>query len=184
MKSIDGKVFFSESANSGLIEIRAQIPKWQETLLFIWVLAWTFCGLVVIVNFFGEYTREEKLMMLVYILFWIYFEYKAVYAFLWKKWGKEFIKIDEEGIRYKRDINSYGKSSKYFKENIKKFSAIDVKEKSFISSYYQSFWMVGNESIQFEHLGKKVGIALGCDNKQRDEVLKFLKYQQKKLHLK
>ena len=75
-------------------------------------------------------------------------------------------------------------SNKYFKENIKKFSAIDVKEKSFISSYYQSFWMVGNESIQFEHLGKKVGIALGCDNKQRDEVLKFLKYQQKKLHLK
>jgi len=182
MKSFDEKIFFSESDSSGLVEIRAQIPKWQETLLFGWVLAWTFCGLVVIASFFDDYTREEKLMMLVYIIFWIYFEYKAVYAFLWKKWGKEFIKIDSEGIHYKRDIKSYGKSMKFFKENIQKFTPIDLKERSFVNSYYQSFWMVGNESIQFQHLGKNISLALGCNPKQRDEVLKFLKYQRKKFH--
>lgn len=183
MKNLGEKVKFSEAAKSGLVEIKTRLPKWQETVLLAWVVAWTFCGLVVIGSFFGDYSRDVKLMLIAYIVFWIYFEYKAVYAFLWKKMGKEFILIDEDGIRYKRDLNGYGNSRSYFKENIKQFIPVDLKDRSFAKSYFNSFWMVGNETIRFEYLGKVIGIGLGLEDTERDEVIKFLKYQRKKLHL-
>lgn len=184
MKNAEDKVIFSKNNQSALVTIKAKITGWQETLLAVWVLAWTFCGIVVIASFFGEYSRDEKLMMLVYIVFWLYFEYKAVYAFIWKKYGTEYIKIDEEGFLYKRDIMGYGTPKKYFKENISKLNAIDLKDRSFVQSYYNSFWMVGNETINFIYLGKTVGMALGLSNAKRDEVLKFLKHQKKVFHSK
>ena len=180
MKQLSEKLYFEENKEFAVFKILAKIPRWQETMLLVWVVGWTLCGLVVLYESFGVYTKDEKLIMLVYLVFWVYFEFKIIKSFLWKKWGNELIKIDDEGIKYKRDYNGYGSAKIYFKENISKIAPIDLKDKSLAKTYFDTFWTIGHETLEFTYLSKSILIGMGIQDESRDMLLKHLKHQIKK----
>lgn len=177
MKQIGEHITLTEDKREALISLSVRLPRWQETLMLVWVLGWTFCGIVVLIEFFGDYTRNMKLMMLVYLCFWVYFEIQAVKGYLWKKWGTELLLIDEEGIKYKKDIRTYGKVRTYFKENISKLRPLDLKKRSFARAYFETFWTIGNQKLAFDYLGKTISFGMGITDEERDELLRQLKHQ-------
>ncbi len=70
------------------IVISGKVEKWQETLLTIWWIAWTFCGGYVLYSILGDYNRDEKLVMFIYLIFWLYFEVKLSMLLLGENGGR------------------------------------------------------------------------------------------------
>jgi len=174
MKKSAQEFEISKREESTVIKIPATISETQKTLLVSWVLAWTFCGIFMLYSLFGEYSKEMKLMMMVYMVFWAYYEFKVLKTLFWRLWGVEFIRINNEGVDYKRDIRGYGKNIKIFKENLRKIEMLKIENSPFLQSYFNSFWIFPPEKIAIYHLNKHQGIGLGINEDNAKQLISIL----------
>lgn len=177
------RIEVKEFKDEAHIEIFPKVQSWQLSAFLVWNIAWTLCGFVIFYElFFGNLERDFKLILFTYLAFWAFFEYKGISYFVWKKWGRERIRIFEDGIQYKKDMAGYGAVKTFDKENISKFVKIEIDSKSFAFSYQQSFWMPGNETIGFQYLGKMIGLGLQLSSEEQQELLKVLRFQYQRIH--
>src|SRR3954466_3641234 len=89
MQVISDRVSILEKDNVFSLVILPTTDKKKLWALFLWLMAWTICGVIVFANYFNMTTKETKIFIIVYLSFWAYFEYKIARAYTWKKFGKE-----------------------------------------------------------------------------------------------
>lgn len=106
--------------------------------------------------------NQEKIILWIFLSFWVYYFVRIGRTFLWIHYGKELIKLGEFSLDYKRSIFSYGKAHVIFYENILDFSTHFPKENSFEAVWESSPWISGGERIFLEtkmktyKLGRKI----------------------------
>ncbi|MBL4624185.1 MAG: hypothetical protein JKY42_03460 [Flavobacteriales bacterium] len=171
---ISDRVSYSEKDGELTIVISGSVEKWQESLLTVWLVAWTFCGVYVLTQLFGDYTKDERLTMFIYEVFWVYFEWKLVHAFLWRKWGIEIVRIGKESIRIKKDIKKYGKLKTYFLENIENLQRIETPSRSFTKVMGNSFWNMTEKAISFDYFGKLIAFGIQLNDKDSRKIVKLI----------
>jgi hypothetical protein len=159
-----GISYYKKESETTLI-ILPRLTTKQEALLTAWLFCWTICGVFFIWQLFGNYSKEQKLYFVILISFWAYYEYRIGYTWLWKKYGMELFKFDNEAMYYKRSLKKYGKVYKYYYENINNFKADEIKPQTFSSVLENSFWVIGGEKLSFNYLSDRirVGIQLKSD---------------------
>ncbi|MBL7918186.1 MAG: hypothetical protein JNM96_07295, partial [Bacteroidia bacterium] len=89
MKVIGKRISILNKDNLLSIVILPENDKKKLFLMFLWLLAWSVCGIIVLANYFKLTTQDAKLFTIIYLSFWAYFEYKIVRAFIWRRSGKE-----------------------------------------------------------------------------------------------
>lgn len=175
MKKLGERITVIEEGAHTLIEISAKIESWKQTLLISWFVAWTFCGIVVGSQFGNDLSRDLYILVVVYMSFWLYFEYKIAHSVLWRLFGKELIILEPGYLKLKRDIKGYGKIKPYFKENIKGLRLMEKNNRSFAQSYNDSFWVIGGEKIVFDNLGTQQGFGLQLEEAEAKKLLQYLR---------
>lgn len=176
IKSISERVSYKDHDNYTTIVISTKIDRWKESLMLFWLMAWTACGLYFIYELsVNEHDRQTTIGLVIMIAFWIYFEVRIGRAFLWRKFGMEFIKIDDGQVFYKRSIKGYGKAKTFFCDNIKKLQKIEKNNLNPLTFLEGSSWFIGGETIQFLHEGKITQFGLQLSDKERDKLLETFK---------
>ena len=180
MKKIGDRISYEKHDNFFTIIISTQIDKWKENLMLVWLVAWTFCGSIFIYYFLkGDVSGNEKLTLFVMIIFWVYFEFRITRAYLWRRYGLEFIRIDEDRMTIKRSIIGYGKAYPVLTSKIEKITPADLKEKSFAKVFNDSFWLIGKGTIQIQTLDDNIYIGSQLDVneslKLSKELMKIVK---------
>lgn len=174
-KKIGKRITWSEDDKGTFFLIPGQVEGWKETLLLTWVIAWMICGVAVCLQIFGEYSKETKMSLVIYMAFWAYFAYKGINAWLWRKFGTEMIRVDSEGIKVKRDIKGYGRVRTYFIDNIRKIEPLQRKAGSFAHTFNRSFWVIGGETILLDYLGQDVALGMQLSENEREQLIKHLR---------
>ena len=159
MKWIGNRVSYVDNKDITTIVIYPERSTWKNNLLLAWFTMWILIGAYVILQLFMEYTREEKLMLIIFLSFWSYFTLRVGKSTFWQLKGKELIKINDQALIIKKSIFSYGKAQTYFLENIKKIRVDEAKATNLGYQFEQSIWVVGGERITFDYQGKSVRIA-------------------------
>jgi len=154
MKWIGKRISCIDEKDKSTIVIYPEKIAWKNSLLLAWVTVWLLIGIYVCFQFTKGYTRDQKLVLVVFMSFWVYFAYRIGKATLWQFYGKELIRIDPISLTYKKSIAKYGKATSYFLENIHKFSVEDVKQTNLGFQYENSIWVVGGERLFFDSMGK------------------------------
>ena len=171
IKSIGDRITYSRKGKELLVIISAKVDGLKESLLAAWVFCWTIVGILLIWQLNVEQnTYETKWGILVLLIFWAYYEFRVGKTFLWRRFGKEVIKVSEGEISVKRDIRTYGKVHRFFIENISEFGVIDNSTTSFAFVLNQSFWVMGGERIGFNYQHRKVKMAMQI-NEQDSKAL-------------
>lgn len=175
IKFISQRISYRKSADALSIIITGKIERSKETLLLSWLIAWTFCGLMVLyAMFFQSLSKEEKLYLVIFLSFWGYFEYKIIKVFRWRKWGKEYIMIADGKLSIKKSIKEFGKADEYFLDNIKNLKPVEKSKTSFFQYLEKSFWVMGDECIQFDYQGKTIKFGMQLEQNEVLPVLKLL----------
>jgi hypothetical protein len=148
---------------------------WKLYLLFGWLFLWTVSGVIVAANYFTM-NANMKLVSIMWMAFWAYFEFMIGKAFLFRKFGKEKIWIKGDRLFYWRDIAGRGKKQQFEKDLVKDLAVIEKDKKDFFASMNESFWVIGGESISFEYGSKtyRIGIQLPADDAR--ELVRHLKH--------
>jgi hypothetical protein len=138
-------------------------------------------GGYVLTQLFGDYSKDERLIMFIYEVFWVYFEWKLINAFLWRKWGVERIKVGKESIQIKKDVRSYGKLKNYFLENVENIQQIQTPTKSFAKVMGNSFWNMTEKGISFDYFGKLIAFGIQLNNKDAKKIVKLISAHLRKM---
>lgn len=176
MNTIGDRVSYKNHGDYTTVIVSSKIDKWKETLLLTWILGWTVCGVGFIYYlFWGGFPKEERLALMAMTAFWLFFEVRIVKTFLWRKFGMEFIKIDKDLMTIKSSINKYGKAIPYQLGRVKEVKALDQNPKAFNKVMNDSFWVMGQGSINFVYDGKDVRLGMQLEKNEADQLAKLLR---------
>jgi hypothetical protein len=175
MQLISPRVSVLEKDNVFSLVILPTTDKKKLGLLFLWLLAWTVCGLIVFGNYFQITNREAKIFIIVYLSFWAYYEYKIGRTFLWKKFGREKLWIKKGKIQYQREVSGKGKIREYDIELVNDLEIIELSKSSFADTINQSFWIKGGERLQFQCQSKTVRFGMQLNEEETRKVFNALK---------
>lgn len=178
MKILGDRISILEKEDVLSIVILSTADKKKLMLLFLWLLAWSVCGVIVLANYFALTDQKAKLFVIIYLSFWAYFEFNIVKVFLWKRSGKEKIWIQSGKLYYQREISGRGKIKEYDAHLLSKPEIIELSKTSFTDSINQSFWVKGGERLKFESQGKEVRLAMQVSDEEvrviQSEINKFI----------
>ena len=175
MKIIGDRVSILEKDNVFSLVILPTTDKKKLLVLFLWLMAWTICGLIVFANYFNITNRESKIFIVVYLSFWAYFEYKIARAYTWKKFGKEKLWIKKGKLQYQREISGRGKIKEFDLELVNGLELIEMSPTSFADNINQSFWIKGGERLEFQCQNKIIRFGMQLSDNEAMDVYKALK---------
>ncbi|MDI9341986.1 MAG: hypothetical protein QM534_15545 [Sediminibacterium sp.] len=175
MKVLGKRVSILKKDDLLSIVILPTTDKRKLGLLFLWLMAWTVCGIIVFANYFKLQNKDAKLFIIIYLSFWAYFEVKIMRAFLWKRFGKEKIWIKAGFLNYQREINKRGKVKDFDLELITDLKLIELHHSSWSDTINQSFWIKGGERLQFQCQAKTVTFGMQLTDEEARGVLQEIK---------
>ncbi|MES2284454.1 MAG: hypothetical protein V4547_02115 [Bacteroidota bacterium] len=174
MEYIGKRISIKRTENELSIVILSLINKLKNRLLFLWFILWSISGIIVLSQYFIMPDPNTKTAIIVWMGFWAYFEYKIFHAYLWRKSGKEKIKINDTKFLYKRDVSGRGKIKTYETDFIKDLRLIEPKENSFTENLNNSYWVIGGEKLAFDYYGKEIKFGLQLDEVDAKALLKLI----------
>lgn len=180
IKSISERISIAESSDeSGNITWSVVVLPLKDKLkligLGVWILLWTICGLLIIGSYKLTSTQEQKIFIIVFTFFWLYYEWKTTKVFLWRRWGKEKLWLKNK-ILVIENIVMNQKSTQAFRiEDINSIEAEEFNETSFFDYISNSFWSKGKPRIKFNVLGKNLYFAHQINDKETKEIIRELK---------
>jgi hypothetical protein len=127
---------------------------------------------------FGVEHQQENFttFLIVWTGFWFYFEYKVIYAFRWRKWGKEVLRLTEGKLSVHRQIGKRGMPRHYALDYIKNVRLFKDNSNSFFKVMNNSYWVVSGETLAFDYQGKTVVFGLELNDADAQAFCKWLKY--------
>lgn len=171
MKVIGDRISILKKDNLLSIVILPTTHKTKLNLMFLWLLAWSVSGIIVLANYFRISDPDQKLFIVVFLSFWAYFEFNIVRAFIWKKFGKEKLWIQDGILHYQREINKKGQIKEYNLDLISPLSIIELKPSRFADTINQSFWVKGGERIEFASQSALVRLGLQISDKEAKQIV-------------
>lgn len=172
MKVIGERISILKKENLLSIVILPTTDKKKLGLLFLWLLAWTVCGLIVLINYFKVSEQNAKLFIIVYLSFWAYFEFNIMRTFVWKRSGREKLWIQDGILNYQREIGKRGKIQSFNLELVNKLQLIELRPTRLADTLNQSFWIKGGERLEFESQGKTVRLGMQIEDEAARIILK------------
>ena len=172
MEFISDSVSIDQGKDRLSVVISQKLDGWKKSLFVTWFLFWSCCGVYFIMALVVEPLKETQLLLVVLLAFWSYYAWKIGKALLWRLKGVEQWRVKEGVLTIKDSINGYGRSKKYFAENIQKLGVMDIDESSWKWQMSNSIWQIGGERIGFEYLGKRIGIGKGLSKQDAQKVVR------------
>jgi len=157
-----------------LFKIKAFRDESKQKNLTIWLVAWTFCGLMIGSQVFLDKNLELRNMILIFLAFWAYFEYMVVKAFRWRKSGEEQLWIGEEEIQYGRTVNNRGILKPYRKDTANNVRLVEEEGNSFVKTFISSYWVVGEQRLAFTVSGKVIYFGMRLTDKEANQLMRWI----------
>jgi len=157
------------------IVIKAFLDKKKQQMLLIWILLFSVCGIAIIAQFFENYDTGTKVFFGVYVAFWIYFEFKVVYAFRWRRQGVEIIMIENSKLTLTKSIGKRGVTQQYELKEIKKIDFFEDSNGGFVKSMNTSYWNINKYHIALTLENSIVPFGIDLTNKEAKNIINELR---------
>jgi hypothetical protein len=171
MKVIGKRISILKKDNLLSIVILPTGDKRKLGFLFLWLLAWSICGMIVLASYFQLKDANAKLYLIVYLSFWAYFEFNIARTFLWKRFGKEKLWIKEGILHYQREVNQKGKIKEFNLDLISRFRIVELSNAKFADTFNQSFWVKGGERLEFDSQSQLIRLGMQLSDEEARVIL-------------
>lgn len=176
MEQISERVSIDRRDGRTSVVISARTSRGKHSLLVTWMLAWTVCGIIVIIERSKLPPADPaRQYMLAFLAFWVYFMVMIGRALLWRSKGFELWRIKDGTLTIKNSVFGYGKAHNYFVDNIKQLGLLTIDSTSWKWQWDQSAWVIGGDRLGFEHLGKKIVFGKNLSDEEARRLVPILK---------
>lgn len=174
MEFISDRVSMERQGAGASFVIGARLPKGKETLLLLWLLAWTACGMAFLYEAVRGPAPDARVPLFILLAFWAYFELRMMRAVLWRRKGFELWRVLDGELTIKNSLYHFGKANRYFIANIQRLGLLNMDKTSWKWQMSDSFWTRGAEQIGFEYMGRKVAFGRGLTGEEAQQLVRLL----------
>ena len=173
VQSIGDRITYAWHEDALTVIIDQAIPRSQRLMLEGWFLAWLGVGGATATEMAGT-TGSDRTFFLVFMAFWVFFAFRVLKVILWRRIGREMVRITAEGMSVKNAFNDLGRARFFIKDNIKKMEVVQRDPTKFMQNLDQSFWIMGGDSLQFTYLRGRFVLGKQLDNKSAAQLAKLI----------
>ena len=155
-QTIGSRISYAWHPDALTIIVSQEIPKHQQRLLEAWLLAWGLAGAGLGQAWRMADTPDEGMFFSICLAFWSYFAFRVSKVVLWRRRGREMIRISAEGVSLKNAFGTFGRAQFFLKDNITRLEVIRRDETKFLQTLDQSFWIIGGDMLSFKYLRKSI----------------------------
>ncbi|GIV29699.1 MAG: hypothetical protein KatS3mg028_0765 [Bacteroidia bacterium] len=180
IKSISERVSIAESKTDDGKPIWSVVvlpfrDKWKMLGLAAWIIAWTVSGLLIIGSYKTVSNDNQRIFIIVFAFFWLYYEWKMIKVFMWRKWGKERLWYKDGLFIMEESYLNRKKVQSFRKEDINEVQTEEIDERNFFDFISGSFWSKGKPLIRINVLGKNLYFAYQVSDNEARKIFKALK---------
>lgn len=176
---INPNISIKHSPDIWSLVIKPHITVWQRRILLLWILCWTACGIWVMTQYTRIQNQNEKLFIIMYLSFWLYFEWSMLRVYLWKRFGKEGLWIKDGQLFYNQVRLKSNSIQSWPLQSLGSCEAVTYNPNGFNEIISQSFWMKGHPRIQISCPGKRLCFGFQLDVKTTQALIKHINQAQK-----
>lgn len=172
---MNSRVKINKQGNKLEIIIKAFLDVKKQQLLLLWIILFSLCGVAIITQFFEDYDGGTKVFFGVYVAFWIFFEFKVIYAYRWRKQGEEKIIIEEGQLFLIKTIGKRGVTQQYNLDEIKKVDFFKDENGGFVKSMNSSYWNINKYHMVLKLENSQVPFGIDLENKTAKNIINEIK---------
>lgn len=154
--SIGERITYAWHPDALTVIITQQIPKRQRLMLEAWFGAWLVAGAGFAQAWRMATTADERMFFMICIAFWTYFALRVGKVVLWRRTGREMIRVSADGVSIKNAFGTFGRAQFFLKDNIKRLEVVRRDKTKFLHTLDQSFWIIGGDALTFQYLRKSI----------------------------
>lgn len=139
--------------------IDASIPAGQMRMLTFWLVAWYAVGAAFAYSARVASTEDERMFIMISLAFWLYFAFRVTKVWMWRRIGREMLRVTADGVSVKDAFGSFGRARFYLLGNIKKLEVVRRDPTKFLHTLDMSFWTIGGNMLSFKHLRSTVSFG-------------------------
>ena len=170
MKTIGDRISIKKGDDKTTVVISPKISSFKESLLVAWWFCWVICMGVFAYELFQPHSDQEQIVLFVLVIFMIYYSIRIGRVLLFRRFGMEFVKVENDEVTYKRSLRKYGKAHRFFVDNISEISVITKEDGSIAKVLENSFWVMGGERIGFKHGDSKVRLGMQLSDQDAQKI--------------
>jgi hypothetical protein len=175
VESISERISFVRKDEELSIVIMAATNRKRAKIIAAILLLWLFGGALMVKGYFGMTDQKSKIMLLIWLAFWLYFTYVMVKALMWQWSGKEIMKIREGKLFYKRDTGGRGWVHAYELKKIEDIEIAADKSPEWMRSIGFDYWNVDCNSIHFKYEDREIALGFALTEKEKEKLVKMLR---------
>lgn len=147
----------------------------KNFIMLVWLTLWSVCGALVLSQLYFATEANTRVICIIYMGFWTYFELLIIKVYRWRRNGKEQVDLYKDKMIISRIIGNRGLSVEYLLSEIKGVRLnTNQKQNFFAKLLFDEYWTAGSESILFDYNGKQLGLGLQLDQDSAKKLLKTL----------
>ena len=109
VKWIGNRISFNDQKDKTTIVIDPSKNAWISAIMGAWLGMWYAIGATVMWALYVMKLKEqEKLILWIFLVFWLYYAWRVTMSFFWNLRGQEYIKINNEAFFLKKSFLSFG----------------------------------------------------------------------------
>lgn len=143
--------------------------------VLIWTMLWTACGIFLMAQYHSGLLDKEKIFLIGFGAFWIYYEYRSIMLFLWKRQGREVLRVENDRFSIARKTFKSAKAENYSYEGIREMEFIAEDAASPLTIFTGIDFLGRKYSIRFRYFGKEVRFGYILTKDDADLLLKEIK---------
>ena len=172
---MDNRIKITKEKSGVEVVIKAFYDDKKQKVLILWILLFSLCGIAIISQFFENYAAETKVFFGVYVAFWLFFEFKVIYAYRWRKYGQEKIVIKNNELLLIKTIGKRGITQRFKMKEIKKIDFYKDANTGFIKSMNESYWNINKYHLVLNLEKTVVPFAIDIIGKDAKQIVSELK---------
>ena len=174
-KRISERIEVTKLGNEKLVvQITQKIPRWQESLLLTWLLAWTYCGGVFIYYALVAQAFSDRIFFIICSSLFLFFFVRILKVFFWRIMGKEKVIIERGTLSIQNAFGNWGRVELLKLSAIQKLGVIKHDQANFFAFLDDSFWVMGGERVGFVHGSSKYRIGKQLSVRETELLVQVL----------
>jgi hypothetical protein len=172
---MDSRIKITKEENKIEVVIKAFYDDKKQKMLLLWIILFSLCGVAIVSQFFENYDAETKVFFGVYVAFWLFFEFKVIYAYRWRKYGEERIIIENNDLFLIKTMGKRGITQQYKMEEIKEIDFYKDANGGFIKSMNSSYWNINKYHLVLSLKNADIPFAIDIVNKDAKKIINELR---------
>lgn len=174
MEFLSDRISVVKNDSGTSIVIAAGTDKKKNRFVLLLLVLWIIGGIMMIWSFPSLTENKTKLVVIIWLAFWVYFLYVLARLWRWKQYGFEVIKIAGSSFKYKRDVKGRGWVNEYVLLRMKNVRPSGSESPSWLKNLGGDFWNTDCDSIRFDHEDKEISLGYQLDPKEVKSLIHVL----------